>query len=164
MALGWRLFLIVPMAGEVAICIDPQIGVRMSPLPIFVIPMLYVVGLALFGPQATILGEFGWLVARRTKLPERCSLSTLVLAATAAGGVFGAGYQIATAQILHRLFPELFLQPKWHGVWPAAYAAGGAVGGLLVAYYAVKEFGLEPHVDDSRAGETLRSGAAGAGV
>lgn len=144
-ALGWRLFLLVPMAGVVILCLYPQsdFGIIRSliadPEKLIWLPVAYVVGLAFAGPQATILGELAWLAVRMTKLPHKLSRALALPVGAAIGSLFGAGYQIASAHALSSFLPAFFPQSNWGAEWLAAYVAGGAVAGILVAFYAMKE-------------------------
>jgi hypothetical protein len=169
-ALGWRLFLLVPMAGVMILYLYPQNAADIAhsliadPGKLVWLPVAYLVGLAFAGPQATILGELAWLAVRVTKLPSRMSLRSALVLGAAVGSLFGVGYQIASAHVLSRFLPAFFPEPTWGAGWLAAYIGGGAVAGLLVAYYAVKEFRHGPHDAKDEVAETLTSGAAGAGL
>lgn len=167
--LGWRLFFFVPLAAEVVLYLGPasQGGfveyLTGDPSNLTSVPIIYIVGLVLFGWQATILGELAWLVVRWLELPKRVTSKYQLLIGVLCGAAFAMLYQFASAWLLSKT-AALSGVDDWGKVWLAAYGAGGAVGGLLVAYYAVKEFGHGPHDAKDEAAETLTSRAAGAGV
>jgi hypothetical protein len=87
-----------------------------------------------------------------------------MIASSMMGMVIGPCFLLVYGAILNMGAPPGDAGPLWLNPWTYASMAGGAVGGVLVAYYAVKEFGRGPDRARTQLEETLGSGAAGAGV
>ncbi|HUN58685.1 MAG TPA: hypothetical protein VMU41_11260 [Candidatus Binataceae bacterium] len=160
-ALGWRLFFFVPLAGEIVLYCGLASRGGFAEYLIW-IPMASVVSIALFGWQATILGELTWLAVRWSELPKKVPSQYQLPVGTVSGAAFAMLYYFASVWLLSRT-TDLSEILNWERVWLAAYAAGGAVGGLLVAHYGVKEFGDGPRDAKPPVGTLLGRGAAKAG-
>jgi hypothetical protein len=144
--LAWRLFFSVPFAGTVAMILypyaDPERGLSFRTFfePTFWISVAftYAYGVVRFGFWAIFLGELGWIAVRAVSLQDKISNGALIPAGAIIGGLVGCLLQSAT----HALF-SLRSEPVpfwvWAPTWLSMGAAGGVVGGILVAYHSVKE-------------------------
>jgi hypothetical protein len=150
--LAWHLLLFVPLAGELVIVLypapDPKLSFSIHLLaePMFWvgIGMMYSYGLLMFGGWAILLGEVGWITIWSTSLSNRFSLRILAPAAGVTGGLVGYICLISWHAFDQVYFPSpqvwasTFQEFRADG-FSIAGLTGGVLGGILVAYHAVKE-------------------------
>lgn len=144
--LAWRLFFSVPFAATVAMILypysDPERGLSFRTVfePTFWISVAftYAYGAVLYGFWAIFLGELGWIAARAVSLQNKISIKTLIPAGGIIGGLVGCLLETAT-HALYSLRSEPAPFWVWAPTWLSMGAAGGIVGGILVAYYSAKE-------------------------
>ena len=144
--LALRLLLLVPLAGQIAMLV--YLGFTPAPsnssLPGVLdltywlgFVLIYVHAVAFDGVWATFLGELGWFAIRATSLPDKFSMRFLIPAGALTGSVIGLLHMIATHTLASLGMTVPFSQ--WAPTWLTAAAAGGIVGGILVAYYSAQE-------------------------
>ena len=150
--LAWRLFFFVPLAGELVLVLyrapDPKLSFSVALLaePVFWagIVTMYIYGLVMFGGWAVLLGELGWIVVSSASLSSRISQQILAPAAAVTGGFVGYIDLISWHAFAQAYFPSIQVwlsafQQFWSDGFSIAGLAGGALGGILVAYHSAKE-------------------------
>lgn len=150
MKLAWRLFILVPLVEGFMVVLSYNIfaihGVRPPGLfaqsSFYALVLFYSAYFVVFrGAWLTLLGGLGWLAIQSTSLAKKFSMKTLVVSGLASGTVVAMLYEIAFITVVSTMFKGT---PYVWGWRLAPTIIAGAFGGVLVAYYSVREPRMRP--------------------
>jgi len=135
----WRLFLFVPLFGEIAL-FSPLGGFSSNQLPSGVQPLniwiwvaiVLVYGVILYGPSAIVLGGLGWIVVDKILASFKISNAMLILSVTFVAAAVGGCFWILYDAVVYQRLPSVT------SGWLMVSVVGGAAGGFIVGYYASK--------------------------